>query len=441
MDDNMTTCAEIYKILKSPEREKIRTELKKSNILRNTNGQKKLGYEIVALANRYGGKLIIGINDDGTFEGKGIFDIDKDRGIIDDICHTRISPVIEYSTEFLQCEEGDVLIVNVSKRKRIPHAYIIAREGPEIKNRIYYIRTAHGKRLVTDGQLQWLFKHQGDPDFTFPCRLVINYLKDSLRIPGPIPQPNCINNYINFVNSIPQNDIEILSKDWGTIELFFIEITPYALIQAFSLLFTHAWLIEVHRVKGRVSWRPTSQRVSSKKISVGDLPKPGKDSMIASLSWDFQKILESIRPSNFCVPLDTKLEIRYDNKRKKSQLSLRHSNFDFNIVFSVSSMGAGLHWIHPLRAVLMDRKSFEGQEKMQSLYQFIEIDCLFKASFNFPEEDVELFNEYYHYANTIKDHLENDWDYDHFIKELPHFKLYTVENKLNDILRIMEKKL
>lgn len=437
----MMTCAEIYKILKSPEKEKIKIELKKSDVLRKRDGQRELGYEIIALVNRYGGKLIIGINDDGTFEGKGIFDIDKDKGIIEDICYTRISPVIEYNTEFLQCKEGDVLIVNVSRRKGIPHAYIVSRDGPEIKNRIYYIRTTHGKRLVTDGQLQWLFKHQEDPDFAFPCRVVINYFKDSLGIPGPIPQPNCISNYISFVNNIPRNDIGVLSKDWNSVESFFIEITPYALIRAFSWLFTHSWLIEVHRVKGKVSWRPMSQRISSKKISMGDLPKPRNDSIIASLLWDFHKILENIGSLDFCVPLGTELKIQYDDKRKKSKLSLRHDDFNFNIIFSVSSMGAGLHWIHPQRAALMDRKPFEEQKKMQNLYQFIEIDCLFKASFNFPEEDVELFNEYYHYANTIKDHLENDWDYDHFIRELPHFKLYTIENKLNDILTIIERKL
>lgn len=436
----MTTCDEIYQILKNPEKENMKNEFKNSEILKS--GKEKLGYGIVAFANRNGGKLLIGINDDASFEGKGIFDdkgIDNYRGIIDNICHNNISPIIEYEIEFLQCPDGDLLVVNIPKRKGIPHAYIVSRVS-EIKNRIYYIRTSHGKRLVSDRQLQWLFNHQEDPDFTFSFRIIINYHRDSLRIPAPISQPSCISNYLSFVNSIPENDIGTLTKDWETPQSFFIEITPYALIHSFSWLFAHSWLIEIRRRKGKISSGPIPKSVSSKKVSVKDLPKPSNNSIITSLSWDFSKILESAGFLDFCIPSNTELQIQYD-KGKKLQLSLKHNDFRFDIIFVFSSMCAGLHFTHPQRAILMDRNPIEGQEKMDKLYQSIEMDCVFKASFNFPEEDIELFDDYYHYANTIKDHLENDWDYDHFIQKLPHHKLYTIDNKLNDILRILEEKI
>ena len=438
----MTMCDEIYQILKNPEKENMKNEFKESEILRSGDGKKDLGYEIVALANRYGGKLLIGVKDDAIFEGKGIFDdkgIDNYRGIIDNICHNNISPIIEYKIEFLQCHDGDLLVVNIPKRKGIPHAYIVSRNGPEIKNRIYYIRTSHGKRLVGDRQLQWLFNHQEDPDFTFPFRIVINYCKDSLGIPGPISQPSCISNYVSFVNSIPENDIGMLTKDWETPQSFFIDITPYALLHSFSWLFAHSWLIEIRRRKGRISSGPMPRKVISKKISASDLPKQSNDSIIASLSWDFQKILESAGFLDFCIPSNAELQIQYGNKGEKSQLSLKHNDFSFDIIFGFSSMCAGLHFTHPQKAILMDRNPIEGQEKMDRLYQSIEMDCVFKASFNFPEEDVELFNDYYHYVNIIKNHLENDWDYDHFIDKLPHHKLYTIDNKLSDILKILEE--
>ena len=74
-------------------------------------------------------------------------------------------------------------------------------------------------------------------------------------------------------------------------------------------------------------------------------------------------------------------------------------------------------------------------DKIQKLYQFISMDCEFKATFNFPENDIELFYEYEHFAKTIKDHLENNWDYVHFIKQLPNSKLYSIEEKLNTIMK------
>lgn len=438
----MTTCDEIYQILKNPEKENMKNEFKDSEILRSKSGKEKLGYEIVAFANRNGGKLLIGIKDDASLEGKGIFDdkgIDNYRSIIDNICHNNISPIIEYEIEFLQYHDGDLLVVNVPKRKGIPHAYIGSKNA-EIKYRTYYIRTSHGKRLVSDRQLQWLFNHQEDPDFTFSFGNIINYYSDSLRIPAPISQPSCISNYLSFVNSIPENDIGTLTKDSETLQSFFLEITPYALIHSFSWLFAHSWLIEIRRRKGKISSGPIPKSVSFKTVSVKDLPKPSNDSIIASLSWDFPKILESAGFLDFCIPSNTELQIQSD-KGKKWQLSLKHNDFRFDIIFVFSSMCAGLHFTHPQRAILMDRNPIEGQEKMDKLYQSIEMDCVFKASFNFPEEDIELFDDYYHYANTIKDHLENDWDYDHFIQKLPHHKLYTIDNKLNDILRILEEKI
>lgn len=427
----MAKCDDIFEILKNPERESLNIEWKQSAILRDVE---ELGCQIVAFANRYGGKLLIGIKNDGTFEGKGIFDIDRDKGIIDNICNTKISPIVEYTMEFLTCVDGDILVVNVPKRKGIPHAYIDSRKGPEIKNRTYYIRTEHGKRLVSDRQLEWLFRHQEDPDILFPFNIVITYLKDSFKIPYNIEQPACIRNYLTFVNSIPEGKISTLQKDWETIQSFFLEITPYALIQSLSFIFFHSWLIEIKRALETTSYIPKVKNVSSKKISISELPLPPKGSVIDSLGWNFKEILKSGGSPDFCLPPNSNLAIQFnDENGKKVRLLLEHDDFSFSLLFRRSSMGEGLHFSHPMRAVLMDNKTLEDGEKIHRLYQFIGIDCEFKATFNFPENDVEMFNQYYHFAGTIKDLLENDWDYVHFIKQLPNHKLYTIDEKLNYI--------
>ncbi len=104
----MATCEEIHKILKNPEKENMKNEFKDSRILKSNDGEKKLCCEIVAFANRYGGKILIGINDDDGFEGKGIFKdkgIDSYKGTIDNIIHAHISPIIECEIEFLECDK------------------------------------------------------------------------------------------------------------------------------------------------------------------------------------------------------------------------------------------------------------------------------------------------------------------------------------------------
>ena len=66
----MVDCKEILEIIKSPDRENLNIELKKSDIIYTKEGKKKLAHQIVAFANRLGGKILIGILDDGNFEGK-----------------------------------------------------------------------------------------------------------------------------------------------------------------------------------------------------------------------------------------------------------------------------------------------------------------------------------------------------------------------------------
>ena len=431
-DNNMTTCADIDDILNNPDLENMKIEFKSRKKLGQEKGKNELCFEIIALANRYGGKLILGINDDGTFEGKDIFDIDKDKGTIGSIIHDHISPVIEYDMEFLPCEKGDILVINISKRKGIPHAYINGRNGSDIKERIYYIRTSHGKRLVSDGQLQWLFEHQNDPDFDYSFRTVINYHKDSLQIPPPyhIDQPRSTSNFGDLMSVIAKSDVDMLKKDWDTIQSFFVEIAPYVLIHSFSWHFMNSWLVETRRYEGGISTKTMPNRVNSKKILPRELPKVQKNSLIASLSKDFSLIFGLMGVQEFYVPENTELQIHLDEGRK-SVLSLKHNDFSIDIVFNRFRAGLGLHPTHPLKEAF--------QDKDRESFQHIEMNCTYSASFNYPEEDIELFNEYYHYANSIKDLLENDFNYDNFIKTLPNSILYTINNKLDNISRFLSQ--
>lgn len=156
----MTTCKEIQELLEKSEIENFKYELKSSRILKNDNWKDKLAKEFVAFANRTGGKVIIGLQDEGTFDGEADYDINALKGDIDNIIHNKISPIINYNFEFLKCEGGDLTIITIEKKKDIPYAYIVKREGAEIKSRIYYIRTPHGKRLVSDSQLENLFSEK-----------------------------------------------------------------------------------------------------------------------------------------------------------------------------------------------------------------------------------------------------------------------------------------
>lgn len=82
----------------------------------------------------------------------------------------------------------------------------------------------------------------------------------------------------------------------------------------------------------------------------------------------------------------------------------------------------------------------ESYESDDDLFEHIQLDCEFKTEFKFPESNPDLFDKYYHYAKTIKDILINEWDYQKFIKKLPHYLLYSIDSKLKDISNHLQNK-
>ncbi|MBD3215570.1 MAG: hypothetical protein GF311_23370, partial [Candidatus Lokiarchaeota archaeon] len=136
----MTDCGELENIINNPDEENLKIEFKNSNILKNNKGKKKLAKEIVAFANKLGGRLILGINNDRTFEGKNIFNVDNDKGKITGIIRDRISPMLNCEVNFLRCNEGEVIIIEIPKRKDMPYA-VVKKSYEKIRNREYYMRT------------------------------------------------------------------------------------------------------------------------------------------------------------------------------------------------------------------------------------------------------------------------------------------------------------
>jgi hypothetical protein len=442
----MTTCEQIYKILKNPEKEKLKIELKTSIPIRTADGQSKLGYEIVAFANRHGGKLILGINDDGSFEGKKIFDIDTDKGILDDICHTKISPSIDYSIEYLECDKGDILIINIEKRKGIPHAFIVKREGPEIKNRIYYIRTEHGKRLVNDIQLDWLFKNQDDLKIFFPFHSVVHFPTGVPGVYHPLPQPKSTLDYMALITGLSEIEKAKLKNDTGTLSTIFVQISPYALLRTFSQYFWRSWIIQLQRRKNKTYWQEAVIDDDIKTITIDELSNPINKSAIPVQTWDFKSLLKKSNFSTISLPKNTKIEIEFNNM--SSNLTFRHPDFNFVFYFSTSSAGPGLFGghpfhenTHPINEIIypVSHDIMSRHHKLNGMFRYIDLDCVFNTTFEFPENDIESFQNYYGFGENIQNILKNDWDFDTFIQNYPSQEIFSIDNKLTEVLKCVNK--
>lgn len=442
----MTSCNELHQILKKPEKEKLKIEFKDSRILKSDKGKEKLASEIVAMANRHGGKIFLGIKDDGTFEGKDIFEIDKDKGIIDNICHTRISPSVDYLIEFLNCDEGDVLIIHVQKRKGIPHAFIIEREGPEIKNRIYYIRTEYGKRLVNDIQLDWLFKNLEDPKIFFPFQSVFHLPTGFPDVFNFLPQPASALDYMALIRHMSEKEKEKLKHDSSAFSAFFVQISPYALLHSFSKYFMGSWLIQIQRRKNKSYWRAAEIEDNKKTITIEELSNPVNKSVVPIQTWDFISLLKKSGFTTICLPKETKIKIEFNNIT--SNLTLISPDFSFDFYLSASSTGPGLfnghpfhENTHPINEIIypVSPDIMSRHHKLNGMFQYVEINCVFNTTFEFPENDIKSFQYYYDFGENIKDILKNDWDFDTFIQKYPSQEIYGIDNKLTEVLKCLKK--
>ena len=142
--------------------EDARLEFKESPFL---GTPKEIAIQLVSLANRYGGRILVGIKDDGRVEGAKM-DMDHESLAILNVAHNNSSPPVEVGFDHATSPNAeDVLIINVSRRKGIPHA-VVDRKAAEIYKRTYYVRSGSTNRLVDDIMLQYMFEHVNDPNLT-----------------------------------------------------------------------------------------------------------------------------------------------------------------------------------------------------------------------------------------------------------------------------------
>lgn len=403
----MTDCSEIERIIKDPNRENLRIDFKNSDIIKSKDGKKKLLEHIVSFANRDGGMILIGIYDNGTYEGKNIFDVDKDKGILNNIINDNIRPILACDIEFMPCKEGDIMIIFIPKMKDIPHAYVNKTKNGEIRSREYYIRTPHGKRFVSDRQLQYLFRTE-ELDFLFPFKFTLKLYKDILRVDFDsdfdfvLEDLPSVRNYDYFFRDLGQEDISKI-KEYGIAETI-KEVFPFIVISILSKHFGRSWAlkqIENDRFTLNLS-------TPKEKFTQIEIPDPVENSILNKLSVNLTDYLkETWLFREFYIPPDMKISV------DKSLLSFQHSDFLFKFVIQ-----------------LIEISSSGGPNG----YISIAIDCFYEVKFNLPETNFELFGDYYLFALSIKEIIKRDLDYDSFLEKNSSKIIESMNKKLDRLL-------
>ncbi|HWY98133.1 MAG TPA: ATP-binding protein, partial [Bacteroidia bacterium] len=398
--------------------------------------------EIIALSNRYGGKLIIGVNDDGTFDGKSPYTIDgtnvgidEIKSILHQICYDSISPRLEITTNILSAPKEDVIVVYVPPKKGIPYAVTPNKKAGEINNRIYYIRTSHGKRLVSDEQLAWLFKENSDPSFKHKLRIGIEFSKDYEVIGNAVPLGN---HFIwNFIAELGVDKLkELINKDFSNFGNFFSQLMPLFILESVGTVYSNCWNLRVENDFSRTHYMSTTNPpLPSKVIDVKDITITG-ETILPNLGWEFDKIMEE-HIGKFSVPPNTNVSINYPRKYQAT-MTFKNPDFEMTIHFGIQNCGSGLHMLNPTNEVIKARYS-EGDDYLRSNFKHIDGVLYFESKFDFPEYDVDGFNHLYQYANSWKELLDAHWNYERLIQQLPSKEILIIDHKLDEVLAKLNK--
>jgi len=431
----LTTPDDLYKILKNPDKEHLRIELKERAAL--ITKPEELGYGLIALANRYGGKLIIGVTNDGKFEGKGIFNVDEDKGRIDNICNNNCSPKIEYQTEFIQCPDGDVLIINVNKRRDIPHAYIHKTQD-EIKERIYYVRTGHGKRRVTDLQLEWMFRNSEDPSFQKSYSIQIPYYRKDLKIPlfRNVPSGNLVFNrlLIRFFNQLTDEDKKYLfSDEVNRLSELFLELIPFIVLFELKTYFHSHWSVNIEKRAGSTSISPRKPELRKQVIDFSSVYKQA-NRVLSNLSVDLRKIarecfFELAMPEGVTLTITPNIDPNLGVTSMKL-IFICDNLYEVSVEFRRSAWSVNLPSHHPILSMLKDEEYIEYENQFAT----VTLDCTFVASFNFFDADIPDFFEIMRWVKDMENLLEEKLSWERFVMGLPDGILYRIDRNIQDLL-------
>lgn len=129
-----------------------RGEDTKTQFKENINNPKQLAEEFVAFSNSLGGKLILGVTDEGIVKGLSSEDIRRLNQMISNVASQHVRPPIHPLTEIGDYEAKKILVITIPYGNNKPYC---TNDGK------YITRSGADKRIVSNDEMQRLFQESG----------------------------------------------------------------------------------------------------------------------------------------------------------------------------------------------------------------------------------------------------------------------------------------
>lgn len=157
-------------------------ESKHLEFKRRVPNARRIAKEMIALANTEGGKLLLGVGDDGGVEG--LRDIVEEEFALQQALDRHTMPVVEY-TAFpvrLVDQQRDVLVIDVPESVNKPH-FVVGRNG---NDRTAYVRVGDKSVEASQEALELMYTEEEDSTIRFEFgkkeQVLMRYLDQYERI-------------------------------------------------------------------------------------------------------------------------------------------------------------------------------------------------------------------------------------------------------------------
>ncbi len=390
---------------------------------------RNLAAQLVSLSNRDGGRIVFGVDDktraieQGPFNEKHVC-VERVAHVARDLC----SPPPDLAHEFVECPEGEVLVVSVGRRAGMPLA-VVERRGAEIRGRTYYIRNNQGKQLVTDNELLQIFVNKDFPKIRASFPFVYPYNRASLAEAESTEYPSRVVANLVFIFGLPKAS-PVSGQDSEFVPRLLAELFPYAIIGSLARNFSAGWGWEVQVSGSALVGKSTNQ--PAVKFRAENLPGPPAGSLLGGASPQFTDFSRTafLLASELSLPPGSEISVEYPEPQGNSRLVIGAAEtYRLTVAYRGGEWSVGLPAGHPLDTADGPR-ILRSDNPYATAYATVDVEfeVLFGSQF------ARQLGDYYDWGRRMLKILEADLSWFKYMDRLPAPFLRRIDRKLDSIL-------
>lgn len=216
------------------------------------------------------------------------------------------------------------------------------------------------------------------------------------------------------------------------------DLMPFLLLGSLADYFKDSWHIGIHKSIDRMSFGPMNKTplAGTKPMCIHEILVTGTN-YLYDLKWNFRQILKELFPRPIHIPGTAEIRIDYPNENA-SRIIIGNTDFELELSVGMLSGGAGLHRKSIRSGIISERYSVEDQQEVLFNFRHFDGEGQLTATFNYPEYDMQSFDEYLNYFQSLKTLLDHYWDFDAARSKYPSNEIFVMDSKLNEILALLK---